>query len=160
MDQDWSRQAGHGLSVSWPVGLGADGSKGVLGLVKQTSGTIGYLELNYAKENGVNVAAIRNQAGEFVPPSPGAAEAAIEAFKQELDKDVRAPVVDPPALARWAIRSQGSRFSCYPRIARQRGASGGTRLCLIYAFDRSGRCERFSGLHEAAAGRPARGQQL
>ena len=64
IDQEWSRSAGKGLSVNWPVGLGADGSTGVLKLVKQTPGTIGYLELNYAKENGVPVAAIRNQAGE------------------------------------------------------------------------------------------------
>lgn len=134
VDQDWSRQAGHGLSVSWPVGLGADGSKGVLGLVKQTSGTIGYLELNYAKENGVNVAAIRNQAGEFVPPSPGAAEAAIEAFKRDLDKDVRAPVVDPPASARYAYPIAGFTFFLLPKDRAAKEVQAAVRDFVSYTL--------------------------
>ncbi len=46
VSQDWSWKSGHGLSVTWPIGLGAEGSKGVLALVKQTPGTVGYLELS------------------------------------------------------------------------------------------------------------------
>ena len=134
VDRDWSRQAGRGLSVSWPVGLGGDGSKGVLNLVKQTTGTIGYLELNYAKENGVPVAAIRNQAGEYVPPSPGAAEAAIEAFKRDLDKDVRAPVVDPPASARYAYPISGFTFFLLPRDRAEKDEQTAVRDFVSYAL--------------------------
>ncbi len=57
-------EVGNGLSVTWPTGLGAEGSSGVLAMVKQTPGTIGYLELNYAKQNGVPIASIQNQATE------------------------------------------------------------------------------------------------
>ena len=53
-------------------------------MVKQTPETIGYLELNYAKENGVPVASIQNQAGEFVSPTSAATAAAIEAFREAL----------------------------------------------------------------------------
>jgi phosphate transport system substrate-binding protein len=134
VDQDWSRGAGHGLSVGWPVGFGADGSKGVLNLVKQTAGTIGYLELNYAKENGVPVAAIRNQAGEFVPPSPGGAEAAIQAFKRELDKDVRAPVVDPPASAKYAYPIAGFTFFLLPKDRTSKEVQMAVRDFVSYAL--------------------------
>src|SRR5215469_13103319 len=47
---DWEK-VGKGLSVSWPVGLGGKGSEGVSGLVRQTPGSIGYVELSYATEN-------------------------------------------------------------------------------------------------------------
>jgi phosphate transport system substrate-binding protein len=46
---EWSHKVGQGLSVSWPVGIGAEGSHGVLEFVKHNPGTIGYGELNYAK---------------------------------------------------------------------------------------------------------------
>ena len=109
-DPEWSAKPGHGLSVNWPVGLGADGSKGVLDLVRQTPGTIGYLELSYAKGSGVAAAAIRNQAGEFVAPTPEAAAAAIAAFGGDLEKDVRTPIVDPPATAKKAYPISGFTF--------------------------------------------------
>ena len=110
VSQDWSWKSGHGLSVTWPIGLGADGSKGVLALVKQTPGTIGYLELSYAKQNGVPVASIQNQGGLFVAPNPASAAAAINAFSEALAKDIRTPIVDPPASAKDAYPISGLSF--------------------------------------------------
>lgn len=99
---DWAKQVGKGISVSWPTGLGGKGSEGVTGVVKQTPGAIGYVELTYAKENDLPVAQVRNQAGNWVDPSPASTTAAIDAFSSELAKDVRSPIVDPPASARDA----------------------------------------------------------
>lgn len=113
--QDWSTKVGHGLTVSWPVGLGAEGSKGVLDLVKQSLGTIGYLELSYAKQNGVPVASIENRSGQFVPPTPATAAAAIRAFGDDLAKDVRTPIVDPPASAADAYPISGLTFILIPK---------------------------------------------
>jgi len=110
VSQDWSWRSGHGLAVTWPTGLGAEGSKGVLDLVKQAPGTIGYLELTYAKENGVPVASIQNRAGQFVQPTPAATAAAISAFSDDLAKDVRTPIVDPPASAKDAYPISGLTF--------------------------------------------------
>lgn len=107
-NRDW--KAGHGLVVSWPIGLGVEGSKAVLAIVKQTPGTIGYLELNYAKENSMSVASVENQAGQFVQPSPASSAAAISAFQEELAKDVRTPIVDPPPSARDAYPISGLTF--------------------------------------------------
>lgn len=107
---NWSSKEGHGLSVNWPVGLGAEGSKGVTTLLRQGPGTIGYLELSYAKQDGLAVASIENRAGRFVQPTPEAAGAAISSFSDALSKDVRTPIVDPPASAKDAYPISGLTF--------------------------------------------------
>jgi phosphate transport system substrate-binding protein len=100
------------------VGLGGKGSEGVSGLVRQTPGSIGYVELVYATENKLPVAEIRNQAGNWVAPSPAGATAAIEAFHSELEKDVRTPIVDPPATAIDAYPISGLTFLLVPKQGR------------------------------------------
>ena len=45
---DWKTKVGTGTSPNWPVGLGGKGNEGVTGLIKQTPGSIGYVELIYA----------------------------------------------------------------------------------------------------------------
>jgi len=115
VSKDWAWKSGHGLSITWPIGLGADGSKGVLAIVKQTPGTIGYLELNYAKENGVPTASIQNQAGKFVQPTPDSAASAITAFSAALAKDARSPIVDPPASAPDSYPITGLSFILIPK---------------------------------------------
>lgn len=112
---EWSRRAGQGLNITWPVGFGAEGSKGVLEFIKQNPNTIGYAELNYAKEKNLPVAAIQNRAGNFVAPTPASATAAIEAFGEVLAKDARAPIVDPPASAKDAYPVSGLSFLLVPQ---------------------------------------------
>jgi phosphate transport system substrate-binding protein len=68
---DWAQTAGlgQGKTVEWPVGLGGNGNSGVAGIVQGTEYSIGYVELAYALENNMAVAAIKNPAGIFVSPS-------------------------------------------------------------------------------------------
>ena len=47
----WAEGPGRGKTVQWPVGLGGKGNEGVAGQVKQTPGSIGYVELAYARQN-------------------------------------------------------------------------------------------------------------
>lgn len=115
---DWAKQVGKGISVSWPVGLGGKGSEGVTGVVKQTEGGIGYVELTYAKENNLPVALIRNQAGNWVEPSAASTTAAINAFSDQLAKDVRTPIVNPPASAKDAYPIAGLTFLLVPKEAK------------------------------------------
>ena len=81
---DWQKQVGKGISVSWPTGLGGKGSEGVTGVVKQTPGGIGYVELTYATENKLSVASVKNQAGNWVEPTAAGTTAAINAFAAQL----------------------------------------------------------------------------
>jgi phosphate transport system substrate-binding protein len=115
VNPEWAKGPGQGLSVSWPVGIGAEGSKGVVEFIKKNPGTIGFAELNYAKENKLPVASIQNRAGSFVTPSPASTTAAIEAFGDALAKDVRTPIYDPPASAKDAYPVAGLSFLIVPK---------------------------------------------
>jgi phosphate transport system substrate-binding protein len=66
---DWSTKVGKGSAVNWPAGLGAKGNEGVAGLIKQTPGTIGYIELAYAIQNGMPYAKVQNKAGNWIEPT-------------------------------------------------------------------------------------------
>jgi phosphate transport system substrate-binding protein len=112
---EWQKKVGAAISVSWPVGLGGKGSEGVTGVVKQTPGTIGYVELSYAKQNNLPVALIRNEAGNWEAPDTAGTTAAIAAFHEELAKDVRNPIVDPPASAKDAYPICGLTFLMVPK---------------------------------------------
>jgi phosphate transport system substrate-binding protein len=112
---EWQRQVGKGISVNWPTGLGGKGSEGVTGLVKQTPGGIGYVELTYATENKLPVVSVKNQAGSWVEPTAPGTTAAINAFASELGKDVRTPIVDPPASAKDAYPISGLTFLLVPK---------------------------------------------
>ncbi len=63
---EWKSKVGANTSVSWPVGLGGKGNEGVSGTVKQTPGSIGYVELIYAVQNKMAYGPVKNAAGEFV----------------------------------------------------------------------------------------------
>jgi len=110
----WDKKVGKGISLNWPIGLGGKGNEGVTGIVKQTPGGIGYVELIYATQNNLPVALVRNRAGQYVKPSPASTSAAIDAFSQELASDVRNPIVDPPASAKDAYPIAGLTFLIIP----------------------------------------------
>ena len=69
----------------------------------------------YAKENNLPVALIRNQAGNWVEPTAAGTTAAIDAFSDELAKDVRTPIVDPPKTAKDAYPISGLTFLIVPK---------------------------------------------
>lgn len=123
VNPDWNTKVGKGLSVSWPLGLGGKGSEGVTGMVKQSPGSIGYVELSYAMENKLPMAQIRNEAGQYVTPSAETTSAAIDAFASELQKDVRSPIVNPPASAKDAYPISGLTFLLVPKTPKS-GAKG------------------------------------
>ncbi|HEX6315794.1 MAG TPA: phosphate ABC transporter substrate-binding protein PstS, partial [Gemmatimonadaceae bacterium] len=106
----WSVDAGgpgRGKEVQWPTGLGGKGNEGVAGQVKQTPSSIGYVELAYAKQNGLPVAHVRNAAGNFVEPTiasiTAAAEGAIAQFP--ADTDYRVSIVNAPGADAFPISS-------------------------------------------------------
>ena len=66
---EWATKVGSGGAVNWPIGLGQKGNEGVSGLVKQTPGAIGYVELIYALQNKMDYAKVQNKKGKFIVPS-------------------------------------------------------------------------------------------
>jgi phosphate transport system substrate-binding protein len=65
---DWAKKVGKASAISWPAGLGGKGNEGVAGLVKVIPGSIGYVELAYAKQNKMPFANIQNKSGKFIAP--------------------------------------------------------------------------------------------
>jgi phosphate transport system substrate-binding protein len=77
VSKSWKDTVGKGTSLNWPTGLGAKGNPGVAGLVRQTPGSVGYVELIYALQNKMAYASIRNKKGVFVKPSLASTSAAM-----------------------------------------------------------------------------------
>ena len=76
VSKNWESKVGKGSSVNWPVGLGGKGNEGVAGSVKQTPGSIGYVELAYAIQNNMAFAKLQNKAGNFITASIASVTAA------------------------------------------------------------------------------------
>lgn len=104
---EWVRGPGRGKDVAWPTGLGGKGNEGVAGQIKQIPAAIGYVELAYAKQNGLKVAAVQNAAGEFVLPSIEAvtAAAAGTAARLPANTDYRISIVNAPGAGAYPISS-------------------------------------------------------
>jgi phosphate transport system substrate-binding protein len=97
---DWETKVGAGTSVSWPAGVGGKGNAGVAGLVKQLPGSIGYVELIYALQNGMPYAAIRNRAGAFMKPTLASTTAAC---RVTIPDDTRVSLTDTAAADGYPI---------------------------------------------------------
>jgi phosphate transport system substrate-binding protein len=94
VSRSWKELVGANTSVSWPVGIGGKGNEGVAGLVRQTPGSIGYVELAYAKQNHLAYAHVRNAAGKFIEPTLASTTAAAQGAAAMLAKDVRTPIAN------------------------------------------------------------------
>jgi phosphate transport system substrate-binding protein len=94
---------GKGTAVKWPagIGLGAKGSEGVAGQVKQISGAIGYAELAYADQNKMPYADMKNSAGNFISPAPDSVSAALATAK--IPDDFRFSMVNSPGDKAYPI---------------------------------------------------------
>jgi phosphate transport system substrate-binding protein len=92
----WASGPGKGKDVKWPVGLGGKGNDGVAGIVKQTPGAIGYVELAYVKQNKLPYAAVKNAAGEYVSPTMESVTAAAAGAAKALPSttDYRVSIVN------------------------------------------------------------------
>jgi phosphate transport system substrate-binding protein len=112
---EWQQKVGKGNAVDWPVGIGGKGSEGLTGLVRQSPGAIGYVELTYAQQNNLPTAAVKNLAGQYVLPSPSSATAAIAAFTDQLAKDPHTSIVNAPASAPEAYPISTLTFLIIPK---------------------------------------------
>jgi phosphate transport system substrate-binding protein len=101
----WAKTVGVATSVKWPVGLGGKGNEGVAGLVKQTPGSIGYVELIYALQNKIAYGAVQNAAGEFVKASIPAVTAAAAAAVKAMPKDFRVSITNAPGAGVYPVSS-------------------------------------------------------
>jgi len=104
---EWSTKVGSGGAVNWPAGLGGKGNEGVSGLVKQTPGAIGYVELIYALQNKMDYARVVNKKGKIILPSLASVTAAGKVTMPDDAKifltDTDAPDGYPISGFTWVI---------------------------------------------------------
>jgi len=102
---DFKKTVGVATSVNWPVGVGGKGNEGVAGLVKQTPGSIGYVELIYAKQNNIDYGLVQNLDGEFVAATLESVTAAASAAGKAMPKDFRVSITNAPGKGVYPISS-------------------------------------------------------
>jgi len=102
---EWKDKVNAGVSVNWPVGVGAKGNEGVTGQVKSTPYSIGYVELIYADQNKLPYAVVKNSAGEFVKPSLESITAAAAGASGQIPDDLRVSITNSPGKDAYPISS-------------------------------------------------------
>lgn len=102
---EWAMKVGKNTAVNWPVGLGGKGSEGVSGLIKQTPGSIGYVELIYAIQNHMPYGLVKNSSGTFVKASLEGVSAAAAGAASNMPEDFRVSIVNAPGKAAYPISS-------------------------------------------------------
>ncbi|AXK72009.1 phosphate ABC transporter substrate-binding protein PstS [Lysobacter sp. TY2-98] len=100
---EWKTKVGEGTSVNWPTGIGGKGNEGVAAYVKQIKGSIGYVELAYAAENGMAHAQMQNAAGQWVQPSIASFQAAAATADWKNAKDFSVVITNAPGEQAWPI---------------------------------------------------------
>jgi phosphate transport system substrate-binding protein len=97
---EWKEKVGAGKEVNWPAGLGAKGNPGVAGQVKNVPGSVGYVELIYALENGMPTALVENKKGNYIVPTIESTKLSAEVA---IPDDTRVSLTDTDAEKGYPI---------------------------------------------------------
>ncbi len=99
----WKSAIGEGTSVEWPTGFGAKGNEGVAGIVKQTIGSIGYVEYAYVVQNKLTYAKLINSAGKAVAPLQAAFAAAAASADWANAPGFEVILTNAPGADAWPV---------------------------------------------------------
>ncbi len=102
---EFKSQVGVDASLRWPVGVGGKGNEGVAGLVRQTPGALGYVELVWALQNQIPFGAVQNSAGSFVKASVDSVTAAAAGAAADMPADFRVSITNAPGADAYPIAS-------------------------------------------------------
>ena len=102
---EWASKVGKNTSVNWPVGLGGKGNEGVAGLVKQTPGSMGYVELIYAVQNNISYGKVQNADGKFVKADLASVTEAAAGAAKSMPADFRVSITNAPGATSYPISS-------------------------------------------------------
>ena len=99
----WKSQVGVGTTVNWPTGVGMAGTRGMADEVKRVSGGIGYLQLNDALKNNLQVALVKNSAGVAIKASPESLTAAANSALSTVPDNLQFSLTDAPGKDAYPI---------------------------------------------------------
>jgi phosphate transport system substrate-binding protein len=104
ISEDWKKGPGTGTQVNWPKSdkfVASPKNDGVTATIKQTPGSIGYIEFAFAKFSKLELALLQNKAGQFIAPGTEGGPEALASVK--LPADLRAWVTDPESAKAYPI---------------------------------------------------------
>jgi phosphate transport system substrate-binding protein len=102
---EWQTTVGRGTTVTWPVGLMAQGNEGVADLVQHTENSIGFVELSYSEQHDLPYAGVLNRAGQYVLPSVESVRAAGTAAATHMPQDFRVSITNGDGPDAYPIAS-------------------------------------------------------
>lgn len=102
---EWKEKVGRTKNPQLPqgVGIGAKGNEGVMGQVKNTPNTIGYVELTFAKANNLPTALIKNAAGNYVEPNSDTVSNAAAGMADKMPEDLRFEITNAEGADAYPI---------------------------------------------------------
>ncbi len=130
---DWKAKVGEGTSVQWPTGVGGKGNEGVASYVKQIKGSIGYVELAYALQNGMPYASLQNAAGNWVQPNDASFAAAAATADWANAQDFNLVITNAPGADAWPITA--TNFMLMHKQPKDAARSRATRDFFKWAFE-------------------------
>jgi phosphate transport system substrate-binding protein len=102
---EWKMKAGVATQVNWPTGVGGKGNEGVAGVVTQTPGSLGYVELVYALQNKIAYGSVQNMAGDFTRATVESVTAAAASAAGKMPADFRVSITNAPGKGVYPISS-------------------------------------------------------
>ncbi|MDX9730977.1 MAG: phosphate ABC transporter substrate-binding protein PstS, partial [Bdellovibrionales bacterium] len=103
VDTTFAKEVGVGKAIKWPTGLGGKGSEGVTANLKNTAGSIGYVELIYAENEKLPTVALKNSAGTFVTPNEASVSEAVKQLLKTIPEDFKVSLTNAPGKTTYPI---------------------------------------------------------
>jgi len=101
INPEFKEKVGEGTQISWLVGIGGKGNDGVTALIKQSPGTIGYVEYGYAQHNQLSTALLQNKSGAFIKATPESGASTLASVT--LPENMRIWPEDPAGATDYPI---------------------------------------------------------
>jgi phosphate transport system substrate-binding protein len=99
----WKAAVGVNSAPKWPVGIGAEGNEGVAKLVRETPGSIGYVEYIYAIANRMTYGSVRNSAGRYTSPDLESILAAARGSSSRIAEDFQTSITNAPSADAYPV---------------------------------------------------------
>lgn len=141
VSKDWKDKVGTGTHVKWPIGQGHKGNEELATAIKNTPGSIGYVELLHALRSQIAHARVKNRDGNFVQGSLEGVTAAAAGALKDIPEDLRFSLTNAPGKdaypisgATWAVfylkqkEDRGRRLKDFLTWATHDGQDGVTDL--------------------------------
>jgi phosphate transport system substrate-binding protein len=102
----WKTQFGRNYTIAWSAGTTqVKGSGGVVAALKQTAGAITYVDYQYAVQNNLSWAMLKNRDGKFVKPGSSGFSSALVNSAWLTKGTYEDMLTDRPGAATWPITS-------------------------------------------------------